>query len=86
MIQVERPDEKLDMEKIVELLSPAGVQLDTSYGPINVNPKLGRYVVRGTATPRARRAAEKIEGVQFFGDAIRVEPTGKPGGRAGGAR
>ena len=76
MIQVERPGEELDMEKIASLLEPAGVQLDPSYGPINVNPKLGRHVVRGTATERAKTKAEKIKGVRFFRD-LRIAPTGK---------
>jgi len=74
MIQVERPQEKLDMQKIAALLEPLDIRLDPDYGPINVNPKLGRYIVRGSATEAAREKAEQIEGVRFFRDA-KVAPT-----------
>jgi hypothetical protein len=50
-------------------LEKAGVRIDPSYRPINVNPALGNYVVRGWATPAARTRAAKIQGVSFFGDA-----------------
>ena len=68
IIQIERPDEKLDMAKIRSLLEETGVKLDSNYGPILINPKLGRYVVRGTATTEARARAELISGVRFFAD------------------
>jgi hypothetical protein len=73
IIQVERPGEKLDMGKIRAILEDTGVQLDDSYGPFPVNPKLGRYVVRGTATAQARAKAEQIPGVLLFPD-IRQHP------------
>jgi hypothetical protein len=73
IIQVERPGEKIDLAKIHALLEGTGVQLDDDYGPILVNPKLGRYVVRGTATTQARAKAEQIQGVRFFPD-IRQQP------------
>ena len=74
IIQIERPDEKLDMVRIRTLLEDTGIQLDSDYGPILVNSKLGRYVVRGTASPEARAKAERIPGVRFFAD-TRQQPT-----------
>ncbi len=74
MIQIERPDQKLNMEGARQLLAPTGVELDPTYGPILVNPKLGRYVVRGKGTTGARAAAEKIGGVQLFAD-VKIQPT-----------
>jgi hypothetical protein len=56
------------MKKVRSLLEPTGVELDASYGPICVNAKRGRYLVRGTATPEAKSKAEQIGGVQFFMD------------------
>lgn len=74
LIQIERPRAPLNMKTARSLLEPAGVKLDKSYGPICVDAKLGRYVVRGTATPKAKSKAEKIAGVQFFFDG-KVSPT-----------
>lgn len=59
---------KLDMAAIGALLESTGIELDAGYGPILVNPKLGRYVVRGVATPEARAKAERIPGIRFFAD------------------
>ena len=70
IIQVDRPGERLDMAAIRALLDEAGVALDPDYGPIPVNPQLGRYVVRGVASPDARARAEQIPGVRFFADAL----------------
>ncbi len=58
------------MAAIRALLDEAGVALDPDYGPISINPKLGRYVVRGLASPDARARAEQIPGVRFFADAL----------------
>jgi hypothetical protein len=76
IIQVERPGKKLGMSDIQSLLEGTGIQLDSNYGPIPVNPKLGRYVVRGKATPEAKAKAERIPGVRFFADA-KIKPTSK---------
>lgn len=62
---------------IQALLKDTGVELDPAYGPICVNPQLGRYVVRGWASPQARAEAEKIPGVKFYAD-TRIRPTGPP--------
>ena len=70
IIQVDRPGERVDMAAIRALLDGAGVALDPDYGPVPINPKLGRYVVRGVASPDARERAEQIPGVRFFADAI----------------
>jgi len=70
IIQVDRPGERVDMATIRALLEGAGVALDVDYGPIPINPQLGRYVVRGMASPDARARAEQIPGVRFFADAV----------------
>jgi len=74
MLQIERPGERLDITKISSILSETGVDVDPNYGPILVNPNLGRYVVRAWAEDTERKLAEQIPGVQFFGDA-RIAPT-----------
>jgi len=66
------------MATIRALLDTVGVAVDPDYGPVSINPKLGRYVVRGVASPDARQRAEQIPGVRFFADAI-------PGARLVGA-
>lgn len=73
IIQLDRPGDRLDMATVSALLEPAGVELDRSYGPILVNRSLGRYVVRGTASPDARAQAEQLGGVRFFSE-TRQEP------------
>jgi hypothetical protein len=70
IIQVDRPGERVDMASIRALLDGVGVTLDADYGPVPVNPQLGRYVVRGTASPDARARAEQIPGVRFFSDTV----------------
>ncbi len=70
IIQVDRPGERVDMATIHALLDGAGVTVDPDYGPVPINPQLGRYVVRGSASPDARARAEEIPGVRFFADAI----------------
>ncbi len=73
IIQVDRPGERLDLAAIRTLLEGTDVDLDPGYGPILINPKLGRYVVRGAASLEARAKAEQIPGVRFFADA-KVKP------------
>lgn len=73
IIQIERPGVRLCMEDVSELFRGTGIELDASYGPILVNPGLGRFVVRGLADPPARERAEAIPGVRLFADA-RIEP------------
>lgn len=68
VIQLERPGERVDMEFVRALLGDTGVELDAEYGPIPVNPNLGRFVVRGVASPEARAQAERIPGIRFFAD------------------
>src|SRR5439155_20286897 len=68
-----------DMAAIRALLDEAGVALDPDYGPISINPKVGRYVVRGLASTDARARAEQIPGVRFFADALQ-EPASSRGG------
>ena len=73
MIQIERPKAKIDLEAAQSILESAGVVVDTSYRPVCVNPKLGRYVLRGSATDEARSKAERIKGVRLFPD-LQVRP------------
>lgn len=68
IVQVDRPGQKLDMRTIQRLLGVTGLHLDETYGPILINSKLGRYVVRGTVTPEARAKIEQIAGVRLFAD------------------
>ncbi len=74
LIQIESPARKLDMPGVKEMLAETGVEVDEGYGPILVNPGLGRYVVRGAASREARAKAEALPGIRFFADA-RQEPT-----------
>ena len=73
VIQLERPGEHVDMEFVRALLGGTGVELDAGYGPVPVNPGLGRFVVRGFASPEARALAERIPGIRFFAD-VRQQP------------
>ena len=73
LIQIESPAQKLDMSRAKQLLAATGVKLDESYGPILVNPGLGRYVVRGAASRKAKAKAEALPGIRFYPDA-RQEP------------
>ena len=73
IIQIERPGQKLGMDDVSELFRGTGVELDASYGPVLVNPSLGRFVVRGLADARARKRAEAIPGVTLFADA-KIKP------------
>ena len=75
IIQVDRPGEQVDMTTIRALLDAVGVAVDPDYGPVPISPKLGRYVVRGVASPEARARAEQIPGIQFFAD-VRQQPAG----------
>jgi hypothetical protein len=70
IIQVDRPGERVDMAAIRALFDGLDITLDLDYGPIPINPALGRFVVRGSATPDARARAEQIPGVRFFADAV----------------
>ena len=74
IIQIERPGQKLQMDDVTELFRETGVELDANYGPILVNPGLGRFVVRGLADALARERAEALPGVKLFSDA-RIKPT-----------
>jgi len=61
------------MDEVETLLAGTGVELDRSYGPILVNPGLGRFVVRGQGDAGARERAAAIPGVTLFADA-RIKP------------
>jgi hypothetical protein len=70
LIQIEHKDKgnSATLDQLSEVLGKTGVELDPDYRPIQVNPALSRYVVRGWANKSARAKAEKIAGVQFFSD------------------
>jgi hypothetical protein len=74
LIQIERPGESLAMDDAVSMLAGTGLELDRSYGPILVNPRLGRFVVRGSGDAGARARAAAIPGVTLFADP-RITPT-----------
>ncbi len=74
LIQIERPGGKMDLSSIQTLLEGGGVRIDESYGPFEVDPKRGRYVVRGWITEDGKKKLEKMPGVSLFVDA-RVKPT-----------
>lgn len=57
------------MARAQSLLEPVGVQLDPLYGPIPVDHRQGRYVVRGTASPEVLDRVRELEGVSVFQDA-----------------
>src|SRR5207245_10344472 len=80
IIQVDRPGERVDMATIRALLDGVGVAVDPDYGPVPINPKLGRYVVRGVASPDARQRAEQIPGIRFFAAAIQESASYQPWG------
>src|SRR3989454_1877128 len=61
IIQVDRPGERVDMATIRSLLDGVGVTVDPDYGPVPINRQLGRYVVRGVASPDARERARSEE-------------------------
>lgn len=73
IIQIDRPGEKLDMASAMSIFADTGVELDRSYGPVPINPAIGRYVLRGTATPEAKARAERLPGVRFFSES-RIKP------------
>jgi len=70
IIQLSDRGRSFTMQEAQSLLAPTGVVLDSSYGPINVNPSAGNFVLRGRASDQARIEAESsIPGITFFGDA-----------------
>jgi hypothetical protein len=80
IIQIDLPTTaNQNLDALAEELTGTGVELDRSYRPVCINPKLGRYVMRGMASPEARHAAERISGVQFFSD-VPVHGAGKAAG------
>ncbi len=75
LISVVHPGSAPSLDDIRRVLRDTGVQLDADYGPFLVDADQGEYVVRGTADPQARRRAEALPGVTFFGDP-EIGPTG----------
>lgn len=68
MIQIQRPDQNLDMPTIEKLLEGTGIKLDPDYGPFSVNPKQGVFVVRGYASPESQKKAKQIPNITLFRD------------------
>jgi hypothetical protein len=73
IIEVERPGKKLNMQIIQEILESTGIKLDLNYGPFCVNPKAGRYVVRGIGDPVSVEKVKNIPGVRLYKD-TRIYP------------
>ena len=76
LIEIGKPGEKLDKTAILSILKDTGVKVDPAYGPICVNSKLGRYVVRGFADIKVQGKLRQIPGVRIFRDQ-KVESTGQ---------
>jgi hypothetical protein len=76
IIEIDRPDQKLDMPTVENLLKDTGIKLDPDYGPYLVDPKLGHYVVSGTGDKEAQEKAKKIPGVKLFPD-LKIGPINK---------
>ena len=68
IVQMDHPDTPLNMSSVLEILQDTGIDIDQSYGPILIDRKRGRYVVRGRATAEEKTKAEKIPGLRFFAD------------------
>src|SRR5574341_1006157 len=77
IIQLERPGQHLTMAQVRAILAGTGVEVDAGYGPIVVDHERGRHVVRGWANDEARKRAECLPGVRFFGDP-KIAPLGSP--------
>lgn len=67
---------RINIETLQRALAGTGIELDTGYAPVCINPQQHRFVVRGLATTKAKQLAERKLGadVKFFADA-RVQPT-----------
>jgi hypothetical protein len=68
IIQLERPDGNLTLDEARSVLEPLGVTLDPTYNPVPVNPRLGRFAVKGLASAETRSRAERLAGIRFFRD------------------
>jgi hypothetical protein len=68
MIEIERPCEKLDMNEISSLLKKSGVRVDPTYGPFCINPRQGKYVIRGFGDVEVQEKLIKIPGITIFPD------------------
>lgn len=73
LIQVDHPEQQFKMSTALALLEGMDIKLDPDYGPILIDPKRGRYVLRGTATTEALEEAKRIPGVRLFAD-LRQQP------------
>jgi len=62
------------MTRVLQLFEGTGIEIDRGYGPVNVNPRKGQFVVRGMGSEASRKQAEAIPGVSFFSDST-IEPT-----------
>jgi hypothetical protein len=63
-----RLPKRSDFDHIIGLLEGTGIELDLSYGPVVIDRKQKKVVVRGTATEEAKAKAEEIPGVTLFAD------------------
>jgi hypothetical protein len=70
IIQLDHPGIPLAMTEVKQLAPPRVIDWDTSYGPLLINPRLGRYVVRGTSELTVEELRAKFPRLQFFADAV----------------
>ncbi len=76
IIQIDLPNAaqkknaRVDLDLLKHLLEDTGIELDSNYAPVLINPQQRRFVVRGEATAVGRQRAEQKLGtnVKFFSD------------------
>lgn len=66
---------RVNIDTLQRALAGTGIELDSKYAPVCINPQRHRFVVRGLATTEAKQLAERKLGseVKFFADG-RVQP------------
>ena len=76
IIQCDLQEENVNLSTIDKKFKGTGLNLDKNYGPLLINPKLHRYVVRGFADQNTKAEISKLTGVKVFSDS-KVKPIGK---------
>ena len=76
IIQCDLQDENAKLSTVDEKFKGTGLNLDKNYGPILINPKLHRYVVRGFVDQNTKAKISKLTGVKVFSDS-KVKPVRK---------
>jgi len=76
IIQCDLQEENVSISIIDKKFKGTGLNLDKNYGPLLINPKLHRYVVRGFADLNTKTKISKLTGVKVFADS-KVKPIKK---------